>query len=84
MPNILTFTTDTFKREFWRIFPGWEFIAADGCIGCRLHCLYVKMINLDALRRALMEGVFPVEVDSDDAPEARRALGRMMAVPRDV
>ena len=26
-------------------FPGQEFISADGCIGCRLHCPYMKMIQ---------------------------------------
>jgi quinolinate synthase len=64
-------------------FPGREFIAADGCIGCRLHCPYMKMINLGAVRRSLLEGVFPIEVDPDDAAGARVALERMMAVPRD-
>ena len=64
-------------------FPGKEFIPADGCIGCRLHCPYMKMNNLDAVRRSLVEGVFEITVDADDALGARRALERMMAVPRD-
>jgi quinolinate synthase len=64
-------------------FPGREFIQADGCIGCRLHCPYMKMINLDGVRRSLIEGVFEIEVDEEDAAGARRALERMMAVPRD-
>jgi quinolinate synthase len=64
-------------------FPDREFIAADGCIGCRLHCPYMKMIDLAALRRSLEEDVFAIEVDPDDAVAARRALERMMAVPRD-
>ena len=64
-------------------FPDREFIAADGCIGCRLHCPYMKMIDLPAVRRSLEEEVFPIEVDADDALGARRALERMMAVPRD-
>jgi quinolinate synthase len=64
-------------------FPGREFIPADGCIGCRLHCPYMKMNTLDAVRRSLEEGVFPIEVDPEDAAGARRALERMMAVPRD-
>ncbi len=64
-------------------FPGREFIAADGCIGCRLHCPYMKMIDLEAVRRSLLEDVFPIEVDPEDAAGARRALERMMAVPRD-
>lgn len=64
-------------------YPGREFIAADGCIGCRLHCPYMKMIDLDAVERALSENVFPIQVDPEDAEGARRALERMMAVPRD-
>ena len=63
--------------------PGREFIPADGCIGCRLHCPYMKMIDLPAVRRALLENVFPIEVDEEDAAGARHALERMMAVPRD-
>jgi len=64
-------------------FPGREFIPADGCIGCRLHCPYMKMIDLAAVRRSLEEDLFPIEVDPDDAAAARLALERMMAVPRD-
>jgi quinolinate synthase len=64
-------------------FPGREFISADGCIGCRLHCPYMKMIDLKAVRRALEERVFEITVDTDEAAAARRALERMMAVPRD-
>jgi quinolinate synthase len=64
-------------------YPGREFIPADGCIGCRLHCPYMKMIDLAAVERALAENVFRVEVDPGDAEGARRALERMMAVPRD-
>jgi quinolinate synthase len=64
-------------------FPDREFVSADGCIGCRLHCPYMKMIDLDAVRRSLEEDVFPIDVDPDDAAGARLALERMMAVPRD-
>ena len=63
--------------------PGREFIPADGCIGCRLHCPYMKMIDLTAVERALTENVFPIEVHPEDFEGARRALERMMAVPRD-
>jgi len=64
-------------------FPDREFIPADGCIGCRLHCPYMKMITLDTVRRSLLENVFEITVDPEDAALARRALERMMAVPRD-
>jgi len=64
-------------------FPGRQFIPADGCIGCRLHCPYMKMITLEAVERSLRENVFEITVDPEDARLARRALDRMMAVPRD-
>jgi quinolinate synthase len=60
-----------------------EFIAADGCIGCRLHCPYMKAIDLEQVRRALEHGVHRIEVEPDVAAGARRALERMIAVPRD-
>jgi quinolinate synthase len=64
-------------------FPDRQFIPADGCIGCRLHCPYMKMIGLDTVERSLRENVFEITVDAEDAALARRALERMMAVPRD-
>jgi len=64
-------------------FPDRQFIPADGCVGCRLHCPYMKMIGLDAVERSLRENVFEITVDPQDAALARRALERMMAVPRD-
>jgi quinolinate synthase len=64
-------------------FPDRQFIPADGCIGCRLHCPYMKMIGLDTIERSLRENVFEITVDDEDAALARRALERMMAVPRD-
>ena len=70
-------------HQLKRRFPDREFIPADGCIGCRLHCPYMKMISLDSVRRSLLENVFEITVDPDDAALARRALERMMAVPRD-
>ncbi len=71
-------------HQLKRRFPDREFIPADGCIGCRLHCPYMKMISLDSVRRSLVENVFEITVDPDDAVLARRALERMMAVPRDL
>ncbi len=70
-------------HQLQKRYPDREFIPADGCIGCRLHCPYMKMVDLTAVQRALVEGVFPIEVDEEDAAGARRALERMMAVPRD-
>lgn len=64
-------------------FPDREFIAADGCIGCRLHCPYMKMIDLEDVRRSLVEDVFEITVPDDVADGACRALERMLEVPRD-
>jgi quinolinate synthase len=64
-------------------YPDREFIVADGCIGCRLHCPYMKMIDLPAVKRALTDDVFEIDVPPDVIAGARRSLERMMAVPRD-
>ena len=64
-------------------FPQKEFIVADGCIGCRMHCPYMKMIDLVMLRDALRRGKHEIDVPADVAAGARRALERMIAVPRD-
>ncbi len=64
-------------------FPDREFIIADGCIGCRMHCPYMKMIDLVMVRDALRRGKHEIVVPADVADGARRALERMIAVPRD-
>ena len=64
-------------------YPDREFIAADGCIGCRLHCPYMKMIDLPTILRSLEEEVFEIQVDSEVSKGARLALERMMSIPRD-
>jgi len=67
-------------RQRW---PDKEFIIADGCIGCRMHCPYMKMIDLVMVRDALRSGKHEIHVPDDVAAGARRALERMIAVPRD-
>jgi len=64
-------------------YPDREFVLADGCIGCRLHCPYMKMNDLDGVLRSLEEDLFEVRVEPEVASGARRALERMLAVPRD-
>ncbi|HEX5735392.1 MAG TPA: quinolinate synthase NadA [Blastocatellia bacterium] len=64
-------------------YPDREFIMADGCIGCRLHCPYMKMISLQNVKRSLVEDKFEITVEPDVMEGARRALERMLAVPRD-
>ena len=64
-------------------YPDREFIVADGCIGCRLHCPYMKMIDLPCVLRSLEEEVFEITVEPDTANQARLALERMMSIPRD-
>ena len=64
-------------------FPTKEFVPADGCIGCRLHCPYMKMTGLQDLYFALSEERYEIELDDEVIAGARTALERMMAVPRD-
>jgi quinolinate synthase len=85
-PEAKTFIVATewgILHQLKKRFPGKEFIVADGCIGCRLHCPYMKMNDLDSVLRALREDRFEIRVDPEVAAGARRALERMMAVPRD-
>jgi quinolinate synthase len=85
-PEASTFIVATEWALVYRLrlaYPDKEFVMADGCIGCRLHCPYMKMIDLPQIKRALEEDVFEVLVDEDVAEGARRSLERMLAVPRD-
>ncbi len=85
-PEATTFLIATewgLLHQLKKRYPGKEFIPADGCIGCRLHCPYMKMNTLEGVLRSLRERVFEIKVDPEDAALARRALERMMAVPRD-
>jgi quinolinate synthase len=70
-------------HQMKKLYPDREFIMADGCIGCRLHCPYMKMIGLADVRRSLIENKFEIEVEPDVMEGARKALARMLAVPRD-
>ena len=63
--------------------PAKEFVIADGCIGCRMHCPYMKMVDLRMVRDTLRRGKHEITVPADVAAGARRALERMIAVPRD-
>jgi quinolinate synthase len=85
-PEARTFIVATesgIVHQMKKRYPDREFIMADGCIGCRLHCPYMKMIGLGDVRRSLVEGKFEVTVEPDVIQGARRALDRMLAVPRD-
>ncbi len=64
-------------------FPDKEFIAADGCIGCRLHCPYMKMIDIPDVLRSLQEDVFEIDVPDDVIDGALSSLQRMLDIPRD-
>jgi quinolinate synthase len=85
-PQARTFIVATEHGIVYQMKKRWpdrEFIIADGCIGCRMHCPYMKMIDLVMVRDALARGKHPIEVEPDVAAGARRALERMIAVPRD-
>jgi quinolinate synthase len=85
-PHARTFivaTENGIVHQLRKRYPDKEFVLADGCIGCRLHCPYMKMTSLMDVKRALIEERFEIEVPSSVAAGARQALERMMAVPRD-
>jgi quinolinate synthase len=85
-PDAKTFIVATESgviHQMKKRYPDREFIMADGCIGCRLHCPYMKMISLEDVRRSLVEDVFEITVEPEVIEGARRALDRMLAVPRD-
>ena len=85
-PDARTFIVATESgiiHQMQKSYPDREFVMADGCIGCRLHCPYMKMIGLEDVRRSLVENKFEITVDPEVAAGARRALDRMLAVPRD-
>jgi quinolinate synthase len=85
-PDAKTFIISTengIVHQLKKRYPDREFILADGCIGCRLHCPYMKVTTLEDVKNALLEHEHEVIVPQDDLVGARRALERMLAVPRD-
>jgi quinolinate synthase len=85
-PEAKTFIVATesgIVHQMKKLYPDREFVMADGCIGCRLHCPYMKMIGLAEVRRSLVENKFEITVEPDVMEGARLALERMLAVPRD-
>jgi quinolinate synthase len=85
-PDVKTFivaTENGIIHQMKKRYPDKEFVVADGCIGCRLNCPYMKMITPFDIRRSLIEGKFEIEVEDDVMEGARLALERMLAVPRD-
>lgn len=85
-PNARTFIVSTEQgiiHQLKKRYPDREFVVADGCIGCRLHCPYMKVTTLEDVKNALVNDEFVVTVPEDDLAGARRALERMLAVPRD-
>jgi quinolinate synthase len=81
--TFLVATENGMLHQLKKRYPDKEFILADGCIGCRLHCPYMKMTALSDVHRALVEEVHEIRVADDVMAGARRALERMLAVPRD-
>jgi quinolinate synthase len=85
-PDARTFVVSTeagIVHQLRKRYPDREFVVADGCIGCRLHCPYMKVTTLGDVKSALLNLEFEVTVAEDDMVGARRALDRMLAVPRD-
>lgn len=85
-PHAKTFIVATESgiiHQMKKRYPDREFVMADGCIGCRLHCPYMKMNTLENVKRSLTEDKFEITVEPDVMQDARLALERMLAVPRD-
>jgi quinolinate synthase len=76
-------TENGILHQLRKRYPDKEFYLADGCIGCRLNCPYMKTITLVEVERSLRDEVFEVSVDQEIAERARLAIERMLAVPRD-
>lgn len=81
--TVLIATENGIIHQLKKRFPDKEFLVADGCLGCRLNCPYMKCITLEDVHRSLTDEVFEVTVPDDVIAGARRALERMLAVPRD-
>ena len=81
--TVLIATENGMLHQLKKKYPDKEFVVADGCLGCRLNCPYMKAITLEDVERSLREGVFEVTVPEDVSAGARLALERMIAVPRD-
>ncbi|HJP34117.1 MAG TPA: quinolinate synthase NadA [Candidatus Latescibacteria bacterium] len=76
-------TEEAMIHQLKKRYPDKEFVPADGCIGCRLHCPYMKVTGLQDVYFALADERFEIQLDDDVIGRARRALDRMLAVPRD-
>lgn len=81
--TVLIATENGMLHQLKKRYPDKEFVIADGCLGCRLNCPYMKSITLEDVERSLREGVHKITVPDDVAAGARLALERMLAVPRD-
>jgi quinolinate synthase len=85
-PDARTFIISTENgiiHQLKKRYPDREFVMADGCIGCRLHCPYMKVTTMLDVKNALLNLEHEVVVPDDDLIGARKALERMLAVPRD-
>ena len=85
-PDAMTFiiaTEESMIHQLKKRYPDKEFVAADGCIGCRLHCPYMKVTGVQDVYFSLADERFDIQLDDDVIADARRALDRMLAVPRD-
>lgn len=85
-PQAKTFIVATesgMLHQMKKRYPDKDFVSADGCIGCRLHCPYMKVTGLQDLYFSLNDERYEITLDDYIIDGARTALERMMAVPRD-
>ena len=85
-PEAQTFiiaTESGMLHQLKKLYPDKEFVPADGCIGCRLHCPYMKVTGLQDVYFSLVDERYEISIDEEVMDRARLSLERMMAVPRD-
>lgn len=81
--TVLIATENGMIHQLKARYPDKEFIVADGCLGCRLNCPYMKVTTLEDIYDALVENRHIIEVPPQVLQAARQSLERMLAVPRD-
>jgi quinolinate synthase len=81
--TVLIATENGIIHQLKARYPDKEFIIADGCLGCRLNCPYMKVTTLEDIYDALLLDQHEVTVPEDVIAGARLSLERMLAVPRD-
>jgi quinolinate synthase len=81
--TVLIATENGILHQLKARYPDKEFVVADGCLGCRLNCPYMKVTTLEDIYDSLLETQHVITVPESVLAGARLSLERMLAVPRD-